>query len=79
MPALGAAEQQLREGLDAYAEGRNHPDEEVASGLSPWLHFGHLAAHEVFAAVAEHEGWSPSELSGRTDGSRSGWWPSATR
>ena len=32
-----------------YAEERNHPDADAASGLSPYLHFGHLSAHEIFA------------------------------
>jgi len=60
--------------LDRYDRDRNEPERDGASGLSPWLHFGHLAVHEVFAAVAAHEGWSPSDLSARADGSRSGWW-----
>ncbi|HSN28965.1 MAG TPA: deoxyribodipyrimidine photolyase [Kofleriaceae bacterium] len=33
-----------------YAE-RSHPDADAASGLSPYLHFGHISAHEVFARV----------------------------
>ena len=49
--------------LERYDEDRNHPDRDGASGLSPWLHFGHVSAHEVFAAVAEREGWTPSDLS----------------
>lgn len=64
----------LDERLDRYDEDRNHPDRDGASGLSPWLHFGHLSAHEVFAAVAGREGWTPSDLSTSTRGSRSGWW-----
>src|SRR6185437_10514792 len=43
-------------GLDRYAELRN----QTGSGLSPWLHFGHLAAHEVIARVWDHAGWDPS-------------------
>jgi len=35
-----------------YAE-RNHPDADAASGLSPYLHFGHISAHEVLARVDE--------------------------
>jgi deoxyribodipyrimidine photo-lyase len=41
----------LRDGLPRYGEGRNHPDDDASSGLSPWLHFGHVSAHEVRAAV----------------------------
>jgi deoxyribodipyrimidine photo-lyase len=64
----------LEEGLPRYAEARNVPDEEgVASGLSPYLHFGHLGAFEVVAAVLRREGWTPPGH-GRADGSRAGWW-----
>ena len=40
------------------AEGRNSPDEDVTSGLSPYLHFGHVSTHHVFAALAARERWS---------------------
>ncbi|MEJ5365881.1 MAG: hypothetical protein WHS86_12315 [Desulfosoma sp.] len=60
--------------LSRYAVDRNHPDEEATSGLSPYLHFGHIGAHEVFWAVCEQEGWSPDRLSARAAGSRQGWW-----
>jgi deoxyribodipyrimidine photo-lyase len=60
--------------LRGYGSGRNHPDEESTSGLSPYLHFGHVGAHQVFDAVADAEGWSPDRVSDRTDGSRSGFW-----
>ena len=60
--------------LDAYAEARNHPDLDATSGLSPYLHFGHLGAWEVFSAVAAHEGWHPDRVADRATGSRTGWW-----
>jgi len=41
--------------LIAYADDRNHPDEDGGSGLSPWLHFGHIAADEVLQAILDHE------------------------
>lgn len=62
-----------RRGLPLYADGRNHPDEELSSGLSPWLHFGHIGAHELFSSLTEAEGWTPSRL-GKPSGSREGWW-----
>lgn len=62
----------LGRGLELYADGRNHPDEELSSGLSPWLHFGHIAAHEVFSSVVG-EGWTPAQL-GPPTGKREGWW-----
>jgi deoxyribodipyrimidine photo-lyase len=68
----------LREFLDErfkrYGEDRNHPDSDGASGLSPYLHFGHVSAHEVLQSLAEREGWSPENVSGLKSGKRSGWW-----
>jgi deoxyribodipyrimidine photo-lyase len=39
----------LRERLPRYPEERNEPEREATSGLSPYLHFGHLSAQEVHA------------------------------
>lgn len=64
----------LDQGLHRYAEDRNHPDEGAASGLSPWLHFGHVSTHQIFAELTQNEGWSPAELSEKTNGAREGWW-----
>jgi deoxyribodipyrimidine photo-lyase len=64
----------LDRGLPRYAERRNDPDADAASGLSPWLHYGHLSSHEVLHAVAERERWSPRRISERADGRRAGWW-----
>lgn len=64
----------LENDLHRYAEERNDPDAGAASGLSPWLHYGHISPHEVFVAVAESEGWSPARISGDPNGRRSGWW-----
>jgi deoxyribodipyrimidine photo-lyase len=60
--------------LATYDEDRNHPDRDATSGLSAYLHFGHLAAHDVFHAVAAHEGWAVERLRGSNAGKRSGWW-----
>ncbi len=64
----------LDHGLDDYLEGRNHPDRNASSGLSPWLHWGHLSAHEVFHRVVEREGWNPLRLLGQVTAKREGWW-----
>jgi deoxyribodipyrimidine photo-lyase len=56
-----------------YEDERNHLDENVTSGISPWLHFGHLSSFEVLQAVAWRENWTPAKLTGKTDGRR-GWW-----
>ena len=64
----------LSERLERYGEGRNDPGEEVTSALSPYLHFGHVAPHQMFAAVAARERWSPERLAARPTGAREGWW-----
>jgi deoxyribodipyrimidine photo-lyase len=64
----------VESGLPAYVEDRNHPDLDVVSGLSTYLHWGHISAHEIFARVAEEEAWTPARLSDIADGRRSGWW-----
>jgi deoxyribodipyrimidine photo-lyase len=60
--------------LELYGEKRNQPELDAASGLSPFLHFGHLGVHEVFAELARREKWKPEKLSLRVNGSREGWW-----
>jgi deoxyribodipyrimidine photo-lyase len=60
--------------LPLYGEQRNEPELEVASGLSPFLHFGHLSVHEVFTELVQREEWKPEKLSLRVNGSREGWW-----
>ena len=60
--------------LDRYGEGRNDPDGDASSGLSPWLHFGHISPHEIFRRVAAREGWSPARLGSDASGKRHGWW-----
>ncbi|MBL8751468.1 MAG: deoxyribodipyrimidine photolyase [Planctomycetes bacterium] len=58
--------------LARYGEERSDPDADCASGLSPWLHFGHLSAHQVFAGLAKHEDWSRTRIKATTSGQR-GW------
>jgi deoxyribodipyrimidine photo-lyase len=60
--------------LRSYDTDRNHPDQDATSGLSPYLHFGHLSAHEVFAAVMTHERWTSRKLRQSHAGAREGWW-----
>ncbi len=63
----------LQDGLTRYDQ-RNLPDSGAASGLSPYLHFGHLSPHQVFAELAHQEGWSPSKLGQTARGAKEGWW-----
>ena len=60
-------------GLARYDE-RSHPDSESASTLSPWLHFGHVGAHEAFVAVARHEQFDPTRAGHVTSGAKQGFW-----
>jgi len=60
--------------LERYHRERNHPDEDVSSGLSPYLHFGHISVHEIFRALAEAEHWTSVRLFPRASGQREGWW-----
>ena len=69
-----ALERFVAERLDSYHEKRNRPLDRATSELSPYLHFGQISPHQVFAAVAEHEGWNPGRLGEHADGARSGWW-----
>jgi deoxyribodipyrimidine photo-lyase len=73
--AEAALDRFLNERLSKYAEERNHPDEEVTSGLSPYLHFGHISAHEVVARLVRRQGLTLPEVgSARPTGGRAGWW-----
>ena len=55
-PGPRAARRRLREfargRLSGYASGRNHPEADHTSRLSPYLHFGHLGPREVAEAVS---------------------------
>ncbi len=64
----------VEEKLERYDEDSNHPDAAATSGLSPYLHFGHLSAHQVFAAIVDREDWNPGRLGDGASGARSGWW-----
>ncbi|MGH1341801.1 MAG: deoxyribodipyrimidine photolyase [Nannocystales bacterium] len=60
--------------LAGYSDGRNQPDVDAASGLSPYLHFGHVAVHAVVRELAHREAWSPEVLVPSSAGKREGWW-----
>jgi deoxyribodipyrimidine photo-lyase len=64
----------VRSGLNGYGESRNDLSDNSSSRLSPYLHFGHLSAHELFLAVTGSVRWSPSRIHGKATGKREGWW-----
>jgi deoxyribodipyrimidine photo-lyase len=67
----------LKKRLRGYAEDRSSPTSPKAghaSGLSPYLHFGHIAIEEVVGAVLATTGdWSPEELRVHNRGKREGY------
>ena len=72
-----AAGKSLNEFIDSkiarYQDDRNVPDLRGSSRLSPYLHFGHIAAHEVFGAVMKWCDWDTSKIQ-KVNGQRSGYW-----
>ena len=54
--ASAALERFLRDGLGRYADQRDDPAAAATSGLSPYLHFGQIAALEV--ALAARDAWA---------------------
>lgn len=63
----------LWHGLPRYGEERSDPDANAASGLSPYLHFGHIGPGEVFTEVMARAGWDGT-VTGLRNGARAGWW-----
>lgn len=64
----------LEHGLPIYHEARNQPDSDASSGLSPWLHFGHISVHRIFSEVMTQAGWTTRRLASKPTGAREGWW-----
>lgn len=64
----------LDQHLHRYPDERNQPEVDVSSGLSPYLHFGHISVHTVFRRLMVQEGWSLARLAPKATGSRAGWW-----
>ena len=67
-------EQFVAQALRDYPEARNEPQVDGTTKLSAHLHFGHIATHEIFAAVTKREAWSPEVLGKSIGGAREGWW-----
>jgi deoxyribodipyrimidine photo-lyase len=60
--------------LSRYADDRNDLDDEATSGLSSYLHFGHISPQEIFVALAEREEWTPEKLGNDRRGAKEGFW-----
>jgi hypothetical protein len=57
-----------------YVESRNEPELDGTSALSPYLHFGHISSHQIFAKVVGTEKWSVEKLGPSIGGAKEGWW-----
>ena len=64
----------LDDRLARYRDDRNEPERDASSGLSPYLHFGHISAHEIFAALMTRERWTTRRIASKAVGRREGWW-----
>ncbi len=60
--------------LPDYVENRNMALPSGTSGLSPYMHFGHISSHQIFDQIVKAEDWDPSKLSTATHGKRTGFW-----
>lgn len=60
--------------IGEYAEARNEPEQQGSSGLSPYLHFGHISPHEVFESISGSvPKWSLEKI-GKPNGKMDGFW-----
>ena len=73
-PAAVALASFIKNVLPAYGDDRNQPSIRGTSRLSPYLHFGHISAHDVFSAVMNAEQWTTRKLAANGGGKREGWW-----
>ena len=72
--ARAALQAFVEQHVSDYHVQQRHPDANATSRLSPYLHFGHISAHEVFDALARRERWTLRKLPARATGAREGWW-----
>jgi deoxyribodipyrimidine photo-lyase len=64
----------LQQGLPRYLSHGNQPLAGAVSGLSPYLHFGHISSQEIFTELVDQQQWTPDRLLATGRGERSGWW-----
>ena len=57
----------LDRSLEDYTKLANQPDDDARSGLSPYLHFGHISPHQLFHELMSRENWSIARLSNTAD------------
>lgn len=64
----------LQQNFHRYHTARNQTDENACSGLSPYLHFGHISTHRIVQNIFEREKYTPPAVAPKATGSREGWW-----
>lgn len=79
-PGEAGAQRRLKafitDGVEAYAEQRNLPDEDGTSRFSPWLHFGEISPRQIWAAIeaqSKDSGVFPASNGARVFLSEIGW------
>lgn len=64
----------LAERLERYHIDRNNIINPAVSGLSPWLHFGHISSIEIVERILHENEWTPDNIDTSRKGAREGWW-----
>ncbi len=64
----------IEQRLAVYDAHRNHPDLNVSSQLSPYLHFGHISTHQVFFELSNRQKWTLKSIKQKNLGKSHGWW-----
>lgn len=72
--ALARWDRFLKDGLNNYSDDRNKPEENGSSGLSPYLHFGHISSHKILSDIFSTYDWDISMINLPHNGRRAGWW-----
>jgi len=59
--AMGCLSEFVQSKLAAYPQGRNRPETDSTSRLSPYLHFGHLGPHTVTITIRDADAPEPAK------------------
>ena len=64
----------LQERLESYGLSGRRTLDNTSSGLSSYLHYGHISVHQIAREIFRHEEWSPDRIDETSRGRREGWW-----
>ena len=68
----------LKDRLERYHIDRNNFEKPSVTGLSPWLHFGHICSVEIVEQILDSRKWKPEQITMSRKGAREGWWGLST-